>query len=122
MSQDALPWLDARLLAEALETDAPEVLRDFYSLFLQQVQELQQQLDGFKPPFDTGELRLLAHKLKSSARTVGALALGEQLEALERACLQGSSATTLEAILVATRRAGAQTGREVQAWLDDHVD
>ncbi len=121
MSQDALPWLDARLLVEALETDEPAILQDFYSLFLQQLQELQQQLDTFSSPYDADTLRLLAHKLKSSARTVGALALGEQLEALERACLQGSSQTILEAMLAATRLACAETTLAVQAWLDSHI-
>ncbi len=121
MSQDALPWLDSRLLVEALETDEPAILQDFYTLFLQQVQELQQQLDTFSTPYDAEDLRLLAHKLKSSARTVGALALGEQLEALERACLQGSSQTSLEAMLAATRLACTKTTLAVQTWLDSLV-
>ncbi len=122
MSQDTLPWLDSRLLVEALETDEPAILQDFYTLFLQQVQELQQQLDTFSTPYDAEDLRLLAHKLKSSARTVGALALGEQLDALERACLQNSSQATLEAMLAATRQACAQTELAVQDWLDAHAD
>ncbi len=120
MSPDALPWLDARLLVEALETDEPAILQDFYSLFLHQLQELQQQLDTFSRPYDAEALRLLAHKLKSSARTVGALALGEQLEALERACLQGGSQTTLESMLAATRLACTETTLAVQSWLDSH--
>ena len=119
MSDSALPWLDTRHLAEALETDAPEILRDFYSLFHQQLQDMQTQLDAWQKPLDIAELRLLAHKLKSSSRTVGALALGEQLETLEHACVQGA-VDSVEAALEATRLAGARTDLAVQAWLDTH--
>jgi len=83
---------DSEQLPAALETREEEVLQDFYALFLQQLVELQMGLASATALRDRANVRLLAHKFKSSSLAVGAIRLGAALAALEESCLSCADA------------------------------
>ncbi|MDP2028500.1 MAG: ATP-binding protein [Thiobacillus sp.] len=84
-SGDDATVVDVQSLIEVLGMDDPAMLADFYRDFLRSgestVTEMQQAYQDRKPD----EIGRLAHRLKSSARTVGAHALADCCLALEQA-------------------------------------
>lgn len=112
---DALIF-DTEQLPLALETREEDVLRDFYALFLQQLVELQKGLASVTALRDRGNVRLLAHKLKSSSLVVGAIRLGEELAALEEACLSSADAE-IDALIARVIETCSLTAVAIQARL-----
>jgi len=86
------PVFDAEQLIRILESHDELVLCEFYELFLQQLAELLTVFGNAGPSFQPETIQLFAHKLKSSALSVGAMRLGAQLAALEECCLMSSPA------------------------------
>ncbi len=77
--------VDPRALGELLGTQDPLMLADFYDDFVQTGSETADSIQGAYAASDIAELGRLAHKLKSSARTVGANALADSCLVLEEA-------------------------------------
>jgi HPt (histidine-containing phosphotransfer) domain-containing protein len=89
--------VDIKVLA-ALVGNEPAVIREFLIDFSSSAAQI---ADALRTAFATGDSRAtgaLAHKLKSSARAVGALALGELCAAMEQAGKSGD-APTLELLM-----------------------
>ncbi len=118
MKFDDIPFFDARQLSRLLESDDPAVLRSFYELFLQQLNEMQQALPSHQQLIVVADLLMLAHKFKSSARAVGAMRLGEQMETLEAICLQ-QQPVGIEAQIVMLQRTGEITSAALRALLHE---
>jgi two-component system sensor histidine kinase/response regulator len=87
--QRRLPTYDESVLLALLDGDAQlaaEVLSDFAAALRRASEEIEAAFrDG-----RTGDLVGVAHRLKSSSRTVGAMQLGELCERLEAAAGRGS--------------------------------
>ncbi len=82
------PALDLDML-EAVVGDEPEVIADFLTDFRQAATAA---LDALHAALQAGEVERiagLAHRLKSNARMVGAMALGASSERLEDEAAQG---------------------------------
>jgi two-component system sensor histidine kinase/response regulator len=83
----AVPILDQAILDDLRALDRAgegSFLRQIIGVFEQQASEIVEQLTAAASSGDTAQLAALAHKLKGSARTVGAVELGDQCERLER--------------------------------------
>ncbi|MEK7260247.1 MAG: Hpt domain-containing protein [Pseudomonadota bacterium] len=119
MSFDDLPVFDVEQLVGVLESDDTAVLRSFYELFLKQLNELQQALSSPHQPMVIADLQMLAHKFKSSAKAVGAMRLGQQMEALEAICSQPQP-VGVESQIGALRRTVEASRAALHAWLVAH--
>jgi len=111
---------DSEQLPLALEIREEEVLQDFYALFLQQLVELQMGLASATALRDRANVRLLAHKLKSSSLAVGAIRLGEALAALEESCLSWPDAD-IDALIARVIETSSLTAAAVRARLQATV-
>ncbi|WP_459867930.1 PAS domain S-box protein [Endothiovibrio diazotrophicus] len=89
---DAESVVDPDALKGILGIDDPEMLRDFYREFLASGAETVEALRAARVGGDLAEVGGLAHKLKSSANTVGAFPLGACCLELERAGKAGDRA------------------------------
>jgi HPt (histidine-containing phosphotransfer) domain-containing protein len=95
---EAADLFDPQVLRQMLALQDPRMLADFYTLYLVQAREL---LDVFLPG---AEVRLdraverLAHKLKSSSRSVGANPLGNILERVEQISRSGDPLALAEVV------------------------
>ena len=111
----AMSAVDVGVLA-ALVGNKPALLERFLTDYLRHGQTYQQSLLAALASGDLREAGALAHKLKSSSRSVGALALGELCERIESAGLAGQQVE-----VVALGPALASHWREVaaaiEAWL-----
>lgn len=99
---------DQHLLRQTLGLHDPRMLADFYTLYLVQAREL---LEVFLPGVEVREDRAvekLAHKLKSSSRSVGALPLGDILERVEQISRSGDP-LALAALVAQAREIAEQT-------------
>ena len=105
-----LAALDVSVLA-ALVGDDPAVIRDFLLDFRASATSIAAELAAACTAGDAAQAQALAHKLKSAARAVGALALGELCAEIEQA---GRSGGTLAPLLVRFEREMAA----VEAYLD----
>lgn len=104
----AADLFDQQVLRQMLALQDPRMLADFYSLYLAQAGEL---LDVFLPGAEMREDRVvekLAHKLKSSSRSVGAHALGDILERVEQISRSGDM-MALAPLIAQTRAMAEQT-------------
>ena len=77
--------VDAAALKEVLGVDDQELLLNFYSDFLRTGEDSVSSIRAAYDSRQSGEVGALAHRLKSSARTVGAHALADCCLALEKA-------------------------------------
>ena len=102
--------LDVSVLA-ALVGDDPAVIREFLLDFRASATSIATELGAACAAGDAAQAQALAHKLKSSARAVGALALGELCAEIEQA---GRSGGTLAPLLARFEREMAA----VAAYLD----
>ncbi len=118
MNSEEKPFFDDRQLSRVLDSDEPALLRSFYQLFLQQLKEMQQVLLLHEQLIVVADLSLLAHKFKSSARAVGAMRLGEQMETLEEICRQ-QQPVGIEAQIVTLQHTGENTSAALHAWLHE---
>lgn len=87
-----LAVLDLGVLC-ALIGDEPAIVRDFLTDFLVAAGRQGGALRAAAADRACGNVRLLAHNLKSSSRSVGAQRLGDACQALERAALDGDAAS-----------------------------
>ena len=92
-----LPLLDLGVL-RALVGDEPAIVHEFLSEFLAAARRQGGALRHAAATGALGEVRVLAHNLKSSSRSVGAQRLGEACQALERAALGGDAAAVSAAL------------------------
>ncbi|OGT74668.1 MAG: hypothetical protein A3H44_03235 [Gammaproteobacteria bacterium RIFCSPLOWO2_02_FULL_57_10] len=83
--------LDNNKLRNTLETDEPKVLLEFYSLYMEQLQELIGLLGRISLPEDVGSVVSLAHKMKSSSQSIGAFRVASRLSVVEELALKGDS-------------------------------
>lgn len=68
-----------------LESDSHELLCELYSLYLEQLRKMGDYLSSISPPYDFESIQQLAHKMKSSSQSVGALRVAELLNETETA-------------------------------------
>ncbi len=83
--------VDAATLGTLIGITDPVQLADVYRAFLEADSPTAEQMSAAYASGDTEELRRLAHKLKSAARTVGAGMLASICEAVEAACAAGDA-------------------------------
>ena len=81
--------VDATVLPKLLGTGDPKTVAGFYASFLSSSEETVVEIGTAFASQNTMEIGQLAHKLKSSAKTVGALALSDCCLALEQAGKSG---------------------------------
>jgi len=89
---EASDAVDVKVLS-ALIGNEPVVIREFLNDFSSSAAQIADALRNAFATGDTRETGALAHKLKSSARAVGALALGELCAAMEQSGKAGDAAT-----------------------------
>jgi len=93
---------DENYISSMLEIDDPLFAIELYEIYLQQAKSILGKLGD--PSCDNiDEILHLAHKIKSSSRSVGALTLGAHLEAIECAAREND----LEAVFGAIHSMGA---------------
>ncbi|MEI7037302.1 PAS domain S-box protein [Fulvimonas yonginensis] len=90
--------LDVRVLQQ-LVGDEPEVVADFLNEFSQGAARLMHSLHALAPTDAWRDARSLAHRLKSSARSVGAARMGALCEEIEGLC-GADQATRMEMVSV----------------------
>lgn len=83
--------LDKDRLKNTLETDTPEVLLEFYSLYMVQLQELIGMLGKISLPQDVESVAFVAHKMKSSSQGIGAFLVASRLSEAEQLAVAGDS-------------------------------
>jgi PAS domain S-box-containing protein len=83
--------LDAGVL-EGLVGDDPEIVREFLVNYRTSAGQLATELRAARAADDMRKVGIIAHKLKSSSRSVGAIALGDVCAELENACRVGARA------------------------------
>jgi HPt (histidine-containing phosphotransfer) domain-containing protein len=94
MTQPERPLFDPRVLPAALEMDDPETLASFYEMFIMVTRESLLELRECHQGADLATLEHIAHKLKSSSASIGAIKLAESfktIESLAAAKLQGEA-------------------------------
>lgn len=79
------PGFTRTALPKAMESEDPVLLEEMYLLFLDQAWQLMLQIESHAGRSDYRQLRQIAHKLKSSAHTVGAVEVAAILAELEAA-------------------------------------
>jgi HPt (histidine-containing phosphotransfer) domain-containing protein len=77
--------IEPNALGNILGTKDPKVLAEYYTSFLETNTSTVVQIQAAFNANDLSEVSSLAHKLKSSARTIGANRLGDCCQALEEA-------------------------------------
>jgi len=108
--------IDAAALGKMLGTDDAQILAKFYADFLNASSETAEQIRAAYAAKDLPGLGNLAHKLKSSARTVGANALADCCASLEQAGKQ-KKAKLVKSEIVSFNRLYA----EAEKWLVRHA-
>lgn len=76
---------DEKFLSESVGIDDREFLVELYGLYLEQASKVIESMMVCREERDFEYLRQFSHKIKSSSRSVGAIAMGNLLEAIERA-------------------------------------
>ncbi|WP_394199787.1 Hpt domain-containing protein [Shewanella waksmanii] len=92
------PVLDTNVLIDLIGDDQQEIV-NFQRQFMQQAQQSLKKLATSFNQSDFTEVKQEAHFLKTSARAIGALQVGEVLQMIENASLQEDKALTKELIL-----------------------
>ncbi len=101
----------------SLVGDEPAVINEFLSDFRASAQSLRKEIADAAAAGQLAQVGALAHRLKSSSRSVGALPLGEICAELEKAGKQGNAALVDDA----HRRFVAMLDK-VEAALAAHLD
>lgn len=96
--------LDRTVLAGVLGSDEPTLLREFLQDFGQAAETAALALRAARERQDWAEAGGIAHKLKSSSRSVGALALGDICASIEAAAQAGQGPQVLEHLAEFERR------------------
>jgi HPt (histidine-containing phosphotransfer) domain-containing protein len=111
--------LDTAILDDLRELDRDGqsgFLRQIIAVFEEQADEIIADLKAAAEARDETQLANLAHKLKGSARTVGAVELGNHCERLEHEARQGAIAdlpTRLDEIIASVTRARASLREQI---------
>ena len=90
--------LDVTVLTD-LVGDDPKIVRDFLGHFQTSAQRLANELRGFRATDDLRQIGAVAHKLRSSSRSVGALVLGDLCAELENSCRTGTRESILQGMV-----------------------
>lgn len=90
MNETAL--LDKAVIVETLGSNDPALICEFYQLFVAHAQSIAPSFGAAFESANLEQLRGLAHQLKSSAASVGAVALARMLRQLEQVARQGDQA------------------------------
>jgi len=77
---------------QALVGDDPQIVREFLDDFRRSATSIAREMDNARRSGDLTGIGAAAHKLKSSARAIGALDLGERCEHIESAAQSGQDA------------------------------
>ena len=96
--------------------DETDVLRDFLQEYRNSARHQAGELQAAFERHDAAGARAVAHKLKTSSRCVGALALGQLCEQLEKAGRDGHW-PTLQRSMAALEPAMAQVDADIEHWL-----
>lgn len=86
---------DPDILPDVLGDSDPAVLIDFYDIFLSFTAESWQELVSSAKSGNWQKVSTLAHSLKSSSRSIGALTLGSAMAELEKTTEEGAAADDL---------------------------
>ena len=108
MPHQTSPVFDRTVLPAALESQDAELLVSFYDMYLSHTREACLDIMHAAPPYNFDRLQRVAHSLKSSSRSVGAMLIGDLLRALEVAAEAGSDERTATCV-EAARRVMAET-------------
>ena len=112
---EATSALDVDVLRQ-LVGDETDVLRDFLQEYRNSARHQAGELQAAFERHDAAGARAVAHKLKTSSRCVGALALGQLCEQLEKAGRDGHW-PTLQRSMAALEPAMAQVDADIEHWL-----
>lgn len=115
-SSPALAVLDLDVL-RAMVGDEDEVLDEFLGDFQRAATDMLAQLQQKLDAGDAAAIASITHRLKSNARSVGALAMGELCAQLEQAGNQRQDQQTLTALLDALRRAWEAVAADIDQRL-----
>ncbi len=74
--------LDAAVLNELVDSD-PAIFKKFTLMFIDSFETAQEHIDSALEVGDRNKLRAMGHRAKSTARNIGAMALGDECETLE---------------------------------------
>jgi len=75
---------------KGLVGDDPQVVHRLLANYRVAAERLAREMRAARGADDTRQIGAIAHKLKSSSRSIGALALGDLCAALENACRSGT--------------------------------
>lgn len=81
----AILQFDEKFLTESIGVEDEDFLVELYVLYLEQASKVIESMMVCRVERDFEYLGQLSHKIKSSSRSVGAIAMGDLLEAIERA-------------------------------------
>jgi len=84
---------------ERLVGDDPQIVREFLAEYLASARRLAVELRAAHGDADSRQIGAIAHKLKSSSRSVGALALGDLCAELENTTRAGTREDTLRCMV-----------------------
>jgi len=86
MNQSTLSLFDPGILPAALEIDDADTLTSFYDMFIMVTRESWQELGTQEQEKDLefAKIKDIAHKLKSSSVSIGAMQLADAFKTLER--------------------------------------
>jgi CheY-like chemotaxis protein/HPt (histidine-containing phosphotransfer) domain-containing protein len=110
------PALDVSVLEELVGRD-PAVVQEFLLSYRAAAQQASTELLAAGAAHDARHVGAIAHKLKSSSRSVGAMALGDLCAELENACVSGARDGMARG-LVRFEPALAEVDRLIGAYLD----
>lgn len=83
MTLTSASLFDPQILPTVLDTDDVDTLVSFYEMFVLVTRDSWQEIAVFHAGSDFSRVKGIAHKLKSSSATIGAMQLAEALKVLE---------------------------------------
>jgi HPt (histidine-containing phosphotransfer) domain-containing protein len=102
---------------QGLVGDDPQVLRRFLAGYRAEAERLAQEMRAACDANDIRQVGAIAHKLKSSSRSIGALALGDLCAELENAC-RGALPEDIERGVMQFEAALQEVDAQIAALLD----
>ncbi len=105
-------WVISGALLEFAADGEFELVCEIIDVYLSDTQEKVEALGKVVPEFDAVGARRLAHSLKGSARQMGTLRFGDDLEKLEH-CVAGVNAAELSALVQVIEERWIEVKREV---------
>lgn len=96
MNDKTAPLFDTTTLPNSLGTSEADILIQFYEMFIQITLESWQDMSAGNNSHDFKLVRQIAHKLKSSSASIGAMALAQSLKELELAATDSNLLRVIE--------------------------